>query len=111
MNIQDKIGREQAKKFLKDFEQVHENIPVRVEIFMNTTTYKFLNNSQKNKRDKASAKVLFPMELKTLLATEIINKEEHDIYMGMLESEHDGDFAILEASINLLRNKRLKLKR
>lgn len=111
MNIQDKIGREEAKLFLEKLAPVHEWIPVRVEIFMNTTSYKFFANKEKLIRDRNSAKVLFPLELNRLLEAKIITNSDRETYQAMLDSEHEGDFTVLEHVLNTLRNQRLRSKR
>ena len=119
MEIQDKIGRDQAKLFLKEFEAVHEWFRPRVEIFKNTEMYKFYINKKmyqfnenrnfvlcRKQRNWESGQIILPLEVTRLKEAKIINEEEADSLGLMIKSKDD--YLIAEMSINILRNQRLK---
>jgi len=122
MDLQDKIGKELARNFLDDLVKVHEWVPVKVDIFKNTSTYKFFANTPefrrnhkgkrlygmyKAERTRETALRIVPYEIDLLLHTGFINKDQHSNLFTMLNgNELDYNMAIM--SINQLRNKRIK---
>lgn len=112
MEIQDKIGREQAKIFLGNFAGVHEWDPKKVEIFKKTEMYRFLDNSnpkiwwqRRRERTQETGKTILPLEIKLLLSSNIITIEEGDNLIHMIFSS-EADFSVAELAIDKLRKKR-----
>ena len=120
MDLQDKIGREMAKDFLKEYAGVHEWDPKKVDLFKNTDTYRFYVNKPRSqydtkthtfkitkwKRTMLSAERILPFELNLLLKSKTINESQYDILKFMVTNEGDYELGIM--SINMFRNKRIK---
>ena len=111
MNIQEKIAREEAKLFLEEYSVIHKWEPLKVDIFKKTALYKFYVNDRKAPRDKESASLLFPKEMNRLVKAQLMTEAQVEEFNLMMASGNDGDFIIVSHAINLLRNKRLKLKK
>jgi len=114
MEIQNKVGRDLAQGFLDKFESIHKNDPEKIKIFKNIKLYKFFINKNPNFersiRNVATAKIILPFELVTLVEAGIINQETSNNLIKMLASSNEGDHTIVEGCIDMYRKKRLRSK-
>lgn len=119
MHIQDKIGRDMVKLMLKDRTRdsimqgsSRKDVFTRklFNLFENRKTYRqdsFRMVVKKEERSKMTGLLLLPIEMKKLFRSKVIDQEQFNNLEKMINAS-DADFEIAQASINTLRDQRLK---